>query len=41
MLWTVVPAMVLAFIIIFGLKYWNEITDKSSDPKAVKIELVF
>lgn len=39
MLWTVVPAMVLAFIIIFGLKYWNEITDKSSDPKAVKIEL--
>lgn len=39
MLWTVVPAMVLAFIIIFGLKYWNEITEKSSDPKAVKIEL--
>jgi len=39
MLWTVVPALVLAFIIIFGLKYWNEITEKSSDPKAVKIEL--
>lgn len=39
MLWTVVPAIILAFVIIFGLKYWNEITDKSSDPKAVKIEL--
>lgn len=39
MLWTVVPALVLAFIIIFGLKYWNEIMDKSSDPKAIKIEL--
>jgi cytochrome c oxidase subunit 2 len=26
MLWTVVPAVALAFIIIFGLKYWNEIT---------------
>ena len=25
MLWTVIPAIVLAFIIIFGLKYWNEI----------------
>src|SRR5437868_4001707 len=25
LLWTVVPAVALAFIIIFGLKYWNEI----------------
>ena len=39
MLWTVVPAIVLAFIIIFGLKYWNEIMGKSSDEKAIKIEL--
>lgn len=39
MVWTVVPALVLAFIIIFGLKYWNEIMDRSADPKAIKIEL--
>ena len=39
MLWTVVPAVVLAFIIIFGLKYWNEITDRSVDPNKVTIEL--
>jgi cytochrome c oxidase subunit 2 len=39
MLWTVVPAIVLAFIIIFGLKYWNEIMAPSEDTKAVKIEL--
>lgn len=39
MIWTVVPAIALAFIIIFGLKYWNEITTISNDPKAVKIEL--
>jgi cytochrome c oxidase subunit 2 len=39
MLWTIVPAVVLAFIIIFGLKYWNEITDRSTDPNKVTIEL--
>ncbi len=39
MIWTVVPAIVLAFIIIFGLKYWNEIMEKSTDTKSVKIEL--
>ena len=39
MLWTVIPAIVLAFVIIFGLKYWNEIMGKSEDPKAIKIEL--
>lgn len=39
MLWTVVPAVVLAFIIIFGLKYWNEITDRSTDPNKITIEL--
>jgi cytochrome c oxidase subunit 2 len=39
MAWTIVPAVTLAFIIIFGLKFWNEITDKSTDPNKVVIEL--
>ena len=39
MLWTVVPAIVLAFVIVFGLKYWNEIMDESEDPEAIQIEL--
>lgn len=39
MLWTVVPAVALAFIIIFGLKYWNEITEEANDPNRVVIEL--
>lgn len=39
MAWTIVPAVVLAGIIIFGLKYWNEITDKSVDPNKITIEL--
>jgi cytochrome c oxidase subunit 2 len=39
MLWTIVPAVTLAFIIIFGLKYWNEITERSVDPNKVTIEL--
>ncbi len=39
MLWTIVPAVALAFIIIFGLKYWNEIMDDSQDPNKVTIEL--
>lgn len=39
MLWTVVPAVALAFIIIFGLKYWNEIMDEPTDPKRVVVEL--
>jgi cytochrome c oxidase subunit 2 len=39
MIWTIVPAVVLAFIIIFGLKYWNEITDRSNDPNKITIEL--
>ncbi len=39
MLWTVVPAVVLAFIIIFGLKYWNEIMEDSKDPNKVIVEL--
>ncbi len=39
MLWTVIPAVALAFIIIFGLKYWNEITEEATDPNRVVIEL--
>lgn len=39
MAWTIAPAIVLAGIIIFGLKYWNEITDRSTDPNKITIEL--
>jgi cytochrome c oxidase subunit 2 len=39
LLWTVVPAVALAFIIIFGLKYWNEIMEDANDPKRVVVEL--
>ena len=39
MAWTIVPAIVLAFIIIFGLKYWGEITARSTDPNKITIEL--
>jgi cytochrome c oxidase subunit II len=39
MAWTIAPAVVLAGIIIFGLKYWNEITDKSTDANKITIEL--
>lgn len=38
MLWTIVPACVLAVIIILGLKSWNEIQSLSSD-EAVRVEL--
>lgn len=36
--WTVVPAIVLAVIIILGLKSWNEQTDDASK-EAIRIEL--
>jgi cytochrome c oxidase subunit 2 len=39
MAWTIAPAVVLAGIIIFGLKYWNEITDRSTDPNSITVEL--
>lgn len=39
MIWTVVPAIALTFIIIFGLKYWNEITEEAQDNDKVTIEL--
>jgi cytochrome c oxidase subunit 2 len=38
MLWTVVPAMVLAVIIILGLKTWNDATGDSA-PEAIRVEL--
>src|SRR5690606_30499202 len=38
MLWTVVPAAVLAVIIILGLRTWNDATDVSSK-EAIRVEL--
>ena len=38
LIWTVVPALVLAFIIIFGLLQWNNATSPSSD-EAIRVEL--
>lgn len=39
MIWTVIPAIGLAFIIVFGLKYWNEIMARENDPDPIKVEL--
>jgi len=38
MLWTVVPAVVLAVIIILGLKSWNDVTSQPSK-EAIRVEL--
>ena len=38
MIWTVIPAVVLAVIIIFGLRSWNKVTGAASD-EAIVIEL--
>lgn len=38
MVWTVVPAIVLAVIIILGLTEWNKTTGKSA-PEAIRVEL--
>lgn len=38
MIWTVIPAIVLAIIIIFGLKAWNKITEPASK-EAIVIQL--
>jgi len=38
MIWTIIPAIVLAAIIILGLKSWNKLTANSGDD-AVRIEL--
>lgn len=38
MIWTVIPAIVLAIIIIFGLRSWNKITS-DADPNSMIVEL--
>ena len=38
MIWTVVPAAVLAVIIILGLKTWNDVTDVAGK-EAIRVEL--
>lgn len=38
MIWTIVPACVLAVIIILGLKSWNNVTS-GADKEAIRIEL--
>ena len=38
LVWTVVPTIVLAFLIIYGLKVWNDVTDEpSEDALAVQL----
>lgn len=40
-IWTAVPAVVLAALIIYGLRVWNDVTDKTAidNKDALKIEL--
>lgn len=38
MIWTIIPAIVLAVIIIFGLRSWNKITS-DADPNSMIVEL--
>jgi len=38
LIWTIVPSIVLAFIIIYGLRVWNEIMDEPS-PDALEVQL--
>lgn len=38
LVWTVIPSIVLAFIIIYGLVTWNEITDDASED-AIRVEV--
>jgi cytochrome c oxidase subunit 2 len=39
MIWTIVPAIVLSVIIIYGLKTWNNITAPIDSKEAIQIEL--
>lgn len=39
MIWTIVPAIVLAVIIIYGLAVWNKITSPVDSNKAIVMEL--
>jgi cytochrome c oxidase subunit 2 len=38
MIWTIIPAIVLAFIVIYGIRTWNKITEDAS-PATTVIEL--
>ncbi|MBB79079.1 MAG: hypothetical protein CL844_08780 [Crocinitomicaceae bacterium] len=38
MMWTIAPALVLAVIIILGLRTWNEVTS-SANPESIRVEL--
>lgn len=38
MIWTIIPAIVLAFIVIYGIKTWNKITEDVS-PATTVVEL--
>ena len=38
LVWTVIPSVVLAVIIAFGLRTWNQMTDEASDD-ALRVEL--
>ncbi len=38
MIWTIIPAIVLAVIIIFGLRSWNKITS-DADPNSMIVEI--
>ena len=38
MMWTIAPALVLAVIIILGLRTWNEVTSNAS-PESIRVEL--
>lgn len=38
LVWTVIPAIVLAFIVIYGIKTWNNITT-DPDPNSMVVEL--
>lgn len=39
LIWTVIPSIVLAFIIIFGLRIWNSITDSVTSENPVLVEV--
>ncbi len=39
MIWTIIPSIVLAFIVIFGLRVWNDITDEVQTENPVRVEV--
>ena len=39
MIWTIIPSIVLAFMIIFGLRIWNDITDVVASENPVRLEV--